>query len=168
MSPYGSMYIKWMSIKWLHIGAVCRVSVLYVALNQTSTHYVDFPMGTKPDTPEYRPGLSKEVCVHRPDAGYFPSEGQVPFKPAAGHCRTSGMCTWRRKKKCLNNWRREGRLHFSFCTLHREIIGLSKTDSVTSFCEFHTKEQITERARGRGRLGQWNIFTTWYLIYKEL
>lgn len=82
-----------MSKKRLHIGAVCRLSVLYVALNQMSTHNVDFLMGTKQDTPEFRPGLSKEVCVHRPAAGYFSSEGQAPFKPAAGHCRTSGVCT---------------------------------------------------------------------------
>lgn len=36
---------------------------------------------------------------------------------------------------------------FSFCTLHREVIGLSRADSGTSFCEFHTKEQIMDTGR---------------------
>lgn len=39
-------------------------------------------------------------------------------------------------------------LYFSFCTLYQEIMGLSQTDSVTSFCEFHTKEQITDKRQG--------------------
>lgn len=85
-----------------------------------STHDVDLLMGTKQDSSEYRPELDfckKEVwSVNGPATGYSSSEDQVPFKPAAGQCRTSGMCTWRRKKKCLNNWRREGSLRFSFCT----------------------------------------------------
>lgn len=74
---------------------------LYVALNQISTHYVDLLMGTKQDTSEIRPGLDlcqREVCVHMCASlllGFFFSEDWVPFKPAAGHCRTSGMCTWR-------------------------------------------------------------------------
>lgn len=39
---------------------------------------------------------------------------------------------------------RVGDLRFSFCNLHREVIGLSRSDSGTSFCEFHTKEQIMD------------------------
>lgn len=122
---------------------------IYVAANQTSTPGVDFLMGTKQDTSEYRPELDfflkKYVSVHRPAAAS--SEDQVPFKPAAGQCRTSGMCTWS-YKKCLNNRRREGGSPgFSFCTLHREVIGLSQADSGTWFCKFHTKEQIMDTGR---------------------
>lgn len=38
----------------------------------------------------------------------------------------------------------EGSLCFSFHSLHREIMGLSQADSVTSFCEFHTKGRIMD------------------------
>lgn len=75
----------------------------------------------------------------------------------------------KREKKCLNNQRREegegGSPSFSFCTLHREVIGLSRADSGTSFCEFHTKEQIMDAGREGEQDWDSGIFSwhdTWY------
>ena len=62
-----------------------------------------------------------------------------------------------------------GILRFSFCTLRREVIGLSRADSGTSFCELHTKEQIMDTGRGGREDGGSGIFSwhdTWYT--KEL
>ena len=125
---------------------------IYVALNQTSTPGVDSLMGTKHLRAE--PELDFEHRSAATAASCSSSDDQVPFKPAAGQCRTSGMCTWRfkkEKKNSLYNQRREegrgGGPSFSFCTLHREVIGLSRADSGTSFCEFHTKEQIMDTGR---------------------
>lgn len=127
---------------------------IYVALNQMSAPDVDFLKGTKQEKAEHTPELDfyqKEcqVCVHRPAAGYSSSEEQVPFKPAAGQCRTSGIF-WHMESKKVPEQLKKGRgsLSFSFCTLHREVIGLSRADSGTSFCEFHTKKQIMDTAQG--------------------
>lgn len=56
------------------------------------------------------------------------------------------MCA---KKKCLDNKEKGsggggGGSCYSFYTLHRQIIGFSRADSVTSFCDFHTKEQKSD------------------------
>lgn len=148
---------------------------IYVALNQMPTPGVDSLMGTKHLRAEPELDcLLKEVFEHRSAtaAGCSSSDDQVPFKPAAGQCRTSGMCTRSFKKEKKSAWTtkggrkgRGGSPSFSFCTLHREVIGLSRADSGTSFCEFHTKEQIMDAGREGEQDWDSGIFSwhdTWY------
>ena len=69
---------------------------IYVALNQRSTHCVDLLMGTKRSTSKTRRGFSMSV---RGVSFVFtdlliaasPLGSSSHLKPAAGHCRTSGM-----------------------------------------------------------------------------
>jgi len=98
---------------WVHVGQCttteCLLSdfvfmlCIYVASNQMSTHSLDLLLGTKQDTSETRPGLDicrrfmVCMCTDLLRAA-SPLEINSCLKPAAGHCRTSGMCTWRRKK----------------------------------------------------------------------
>lgn len=84
---------------WLLSQCLLSDCILMKSSNQISTHTLDLLMGTKQGTCECRPALDCcqikfKVCTC---AGYFSSENQVPFQPAAGHGRGSGMCTQRKK-----------------------------------------------------------------------
>lgn len=78
---------------------------IYVARNQMSAHDVDLRMITKRDTSDRSDEewtCVKEELVRTRVRG---PAARLLFKPAAGHCRTSGMCIWSQKKegkKCLN------------------------------------------------------------------
>lgn len=142
---------------------------IYVALNQMSAPGVDFLKGTKQDTADgtclswtsvKRSVKCVCVCVH---TGLLPAT--LPLKTRshlnlllvnAGHLEFFGTWSYKKVPERLKEGR--GSLSFSFCTLHREVMGLSRADSGTSFCEFHTKEQIMDTGRERRRgLGRWNI-----------
>lgn len=146
---------------------------IYVALNQTSTPGVDSLMGTKHLRAE--PELDFEHRSAATAASCSSSDDQVPFKPAAGQCRTSGMCTWRfkkEKKKCLNNQRREeGRGgEPELLILHPSPGSNRLKPSWQRHLVLwipHKRADYGHRARGRAGLGQWNIFMTWYLIHKK-
>lgn len=144
---------------------------IYVALNQMSAHDVDLLMITKRDTSDRSDQewtCVREELVRTRVRG---PAARLLFKPAAGHCRTSGMCTWSQKKEEKSAWTSEGgregegSLCFSFHSLHWEIMGLSQADSVTSFCEFHTKGRIMDGGPDRVD-GDSGMFSWQYLIHK--
>lgn len=74
-----------------------------------STRDVDVLLGTKEDTVQYGrgAGLANTPSHTGLLLATFPVETRDPFQPAAGHCRTSGMCR-QMNKKCLNNGGRGG------------------------------------------------------------
>lgn len=88
---------------------------IYVARNQMSAHDVDLRMITKQDTSDRSDEewtCVKEELVRTRVRG---PAARLLFKPAAGHCRTSGMCIWspkkRRKKvpeQVKEGWRERG------------------------------------------------------------
>lgn len=151
MSPFSPVYNKPPSVT-----CDCMMTCIYVALNQM------FAPGGVMSTKQSG-DLSWTVCVRRPAAD---CSGD-PCKPAAGQCRTSGMCTWSidrwsawTRKRGQEGWSRS----FSFCTLHQGVRGLKQAESGTWFCEFHTKEQIEDTGQG-GEDWDSGIFS-WNLILK--
>lgn len=100
-----------------------------------SAHGGAFLMSTKQSG-----DLSWTVCVRRPTAE---CSGD-PWKPAAGQCRTSGMCTWSKEEvpEQDNEGRRGGAGASPFAPFTR------KQESGTWFCDYHTKERIEDTGRG--------------------
>lgn len=74
-----------------------------------STHNVDLLMGTKQDTSLSTDlswtSVKRSLSVHRL---LSPLKTESHLKPAAGQCRTSGMCTWRREEKKVPEQLKEG------------------------------------------------------------
>lgn len=72
---------------------------IYVARNQMSAHDVDLRMIKKRDTSDRSD--QEWTCV-REELVRTRVRGpgaRLLFKPAAGHCRTSGMCIWSQKEE---------------------------------------------------------------------
>ena len=104
-------------------------------------------------TSQYRPGLDfSELCVW---------VCVCVRTPAAGHCRTSGMCTWsseRRKSAWTTEWgeREKGGAALTKPSLQCHLILWIP----------HKRADRGRGGRAGGRLGGGGDFVTWYLIHR--
>lgn len=99
------------------------------------------------------------MCVYTlgPATGCCSSGDQVPFKNLllviAGHLECE-RGEWGEEKKVPEQPKEGAKWSGADCVLlvlHPSLtsmIGSNQADSVTSFCEFHTKEQIMDMANG--------------------